>query len=200
MMVDDNERLSSSISSTQRHCRRCYCFFFYYSISNQRKEKRLRPNFNKGILVLLTSFLLQIVHARVSTSLHHHRDLQGANTPSMGPSGSPSGQPSISASPSRSFQPSPAPSISQEPSINPSRRMTEVPSLRPTTALPTSGTTVNGSFPTTGRLSQSSTLIIYVTGSKFMNCFFPILHDISLLWFLCKITAGVSRYVDIRSN
>lgn len=164
-----NERISNSISSTQSHRRRRYCLFFNHANSNQRKEKRLRPNFKKGILVLLTSFLLQLVHAHVTTLWRYHRDLQGGNAPSLGPSGSPSNQPSISASPSRSFQPSPAPSISQEPSINPSRRMTEVPSLRPTTAFPSSGTTVDGPFPT--GLSPTSTLMI--TAIKFMNCFFP---------------------------
>ena len=146
IMVDDNERFSNSICSSQRHSRWRWYMCLTHTSSNYLMNIKYRPlSIKNGILVLVT-ILLHLPSIAVEahyTSLRENRDLQFDN-PSIEPISS--DQPTVSASPSRSFQPSPAPSTSQKPSISPSRRVSSTPSLRPTSAFPPSGTTAIGFY------------------------------------------------------
>ena len=143
-MIDDNERLSNSMCSTQRH-RRWQCYFHVNLVELRLKKKGLRPCILLGILILVT-FLLQPLFILVGAHTRGNRYLQVVGSPSTEPIKS--DQPTVSINPSRSFQPSPTPSFSQEPSFSPSIQETSAPSVRPTTAFPLSGTKLKFSFPT----------------------------------------------------
>lgn len=138
IMIDENESLSNSMCSSQRHCRWRCCFSANSANSTHSEKKRCSSSI-RHVMLLLVTFVLQwpliFVHAHF-TSIIENRNLQVDN-PSIEPISS--NQPTLSLIPSRSFQPSLAPSFSQEPSISPSRRVTSAPSLRPRTASPTSG-------------------------------------------------------------
>ena len=149
MTIDDNERFSNSMCSTQRHCRWRWCRSSKNTNSYYYIQKRIRPvSLKNGIFVLMKALLrypLISVDAYF-TSLHENRGLQVVDNPSIEPISS--DQPTISAYPSRSFNPSPGPSKSQKPSISPSRGTSSSPSLRPTTAFPSPGATYNEPFQT----------------------------------------------------
>ena len=151
MMIDDNERLSNSICSTQRHCR--WRMRKKRTSANHYMKERLRPVSIKNGVLVLAIVVLRLPLTSVKAyliSLYEHRGLQ------LEPISS--DQPTLSANPSRSFQPSPAPSISQKPSISPSSGTSAEPSLRPTTAFPSSGMTTEESFPSTFTASGVSTI------------------------------------------